>query len=69
MDLTDTLDPTAHETAAGDDPTTVGGGYDDSKEINGMIHKEENKFQKAIASWRSMPLVYQTISFKKLKAQ
>jgi len=64
MDLTDTLDPTTHETAAADDLTTASGGYDDNKEINGMIYKEENKFQKAIASWRSMPRAYPTISFK-----
>jgi len=64
MDLTDTLDPAFHGATAIDDPTTAGRGYEDNNEINGMIHKEENKFQKAIASWRSMPPAYPTISFR-----
>lgn len=67
MDLTDTLDPTVYETLATDDSKTTGGGDDDNKEVNGMIHKEENKFQKAIASWRSMPMAYPTIRSKMLK--
>jgi hypothetical protein len=69
MDLTDSLDPTAHETAAADDLTTAGDGYDNNDGINGMIYKEENKFQKAIASWRSMPPAHPTIFVQMLKEQ
>jgi hypothetical protein len=53
MDLTDTLHPTSNGTNTPDTETAASGQGDDA---NGLPTKEENKFQKAIASWRSASL-------------
>lgn len=50
MDLTDTFHPTSNGTDTPDTETAASGSGNDA---NGLSTKEENKFQQAIASWRS----------------
>ena len=50
MDLTDTLDPTSNGTATPEPGTATAENIGDT---NGLRQKEENKFQKAVAAWRS----------------